>query len=66
MARVSIYLIISTQTEEAVNFYKSVFGSEFSSGIISFGNMPAHEGKPPFDFGPAPKTTLAIFPGTFI
>ena len=48
MASVSIYLNFSNQTEEAFNFYKSVFGTEFSyGGIMRFKDIPASEGMPP-------------------
>lgn len=48
MARVSTYLNFPGNTEEAFNFYKSVFGGEFSGpGIQRFGDMPAMEGAPP-------------------
>jgi len=33
MARVSTYLNFPRNTEEAFNFYKSVFGGEFVGGI---------------------------------
>ena len=48
MARVSTYLNFSNYTEEAFNFYKSVFGSEFTEpGFRRFGDMPPMEGMPP-------------------
>lgn len=48
MARTSIYLNFSGNTEEAFNFYKSVFGGEFGNdGIARFGDMPQIEGAPP-------------------
>lgn len=46
MARVSIYLNFERQTEEAFNFYKSVFGGEFVGGINRFGDIPTAEGSP--------------------
>jgi len=47
MARVSTYLNFSRNTEEAFNFYKSVFGGDFTSGgIARFGDMPQEEGTP--------------------
>ncbi|HAN17138.1 MAG: glyoxalase [Bacteroidetes bacterium GWC2_33_15] len=47
MARVSIYLNFSRDTEEAFSFYKSVFGGEFSgNGIARFSDIPAEEGTP--------------------
>lgn len=47
MAKVSIYLNFQGQTEEAFNFYKSVFKTEFSAPIMKMGDMPAPEGMPP-------------------
>ncbi|TRX03655.1 VOC family protein [Flavobacterium gawalongense] len=50
MARVSTYLNFPRNTEEAFNFYKSVFGGEFSGGgIARFKDIPATEGMPPID-----------------
>lgn len=48
MASVSTYLNFPRQTEEAFNFYKSVFGGEFfGEGIMRFGDIPPMEGMPP-------------------
>jgi PhnB protein len=47
MARVSTYLNFATQTEEAFNFYKSVFGGEFTGGINRFSDIPPSDGMPP-------------------
>jgi PhnB protein len=47
MARVSTYLNFSRNTEEAFNFYKSVFGTEFDSGIQRMSDVPSQEGQPP-------------------
>ncbi len=47
MARVSTYLNFPRHTEEAFNFYKSVFGGEFIVGIARFNDIPAQEGMPP-------------------
>ena len=48
MARVCTYLNFATQTEEAFNFYKKVFSSEFiEPGISRMGEAPAMEGMPP-------------------
>ena len=42
MASVSTYLNFPRNTEEAFNFYKSVFGGEFfGNGIMRFGDIPA-------------------------
>jgi PhnB protein len=48
MAKVSTYLNFSRNTEEAFNWYKSIFGGEFSGGgIARFGDIPTSEGMPP-------------------
>jgi PhnB protein len=47
MARVSTYLNFSRNTEEAFNFYKSVFGTEFDGGIQRMSDVPPQEGQPP-------------------
>jgi len=46
MAKISIYLNFPGTTEEAFNFYKSVFGSDFSSPIARMGSIPKQEGMP--------------------
>ena len=46
MARVSTYLNFARNTEEAFNFYRSVFGTEFSSQIARFKDIPTQEGMP--------------------
>lgn len=48
MARTSTYLNFSRSTEEAFNFYKSIFGGEFSGGgIARFSDIPPSDGMPP-------------------
>lgn len=47
MARVSTYLNFPGLTEEAFNFYKSIFGGEFDGGINRMGSVPQQEGAPP-------------------
>lgn len=47
MARVSTYLNFPRNTEEAFNFYRSVFGGEFTGGISRFSDVPSAEGMPP-------------------
>jgi PhnB protein len=47
MARVSTYLNFPRTTEEAFNFYRSIFGGEFMGGIYRMGAVPAQEGMPP-------------------
>ena len=52
MSRVSTYLNFSRNTEEAFNFYKSVFEGEFGAGgIARFGDIPPSEGMPPLPEG---------------
>ena len=46
MARTSTYLNFARSTEEAFNFYKSVFGTEFIGPIARMGDAPAQEGQP--------------------
>jgi len=46
MAQVSTYLNFPRSTEEAFNFYKSVFGGEFIGGLLRFRDMPPSENNP--------------------
>ena len=46
MATVNVYLTFNGNTEEAFNFYKSVFGGEFTY-IGRFKDMPTDENCPP-------------------
>ena len=46
MPRVSTYLNFMGNTEEAFNFYRSVFGTEFLGPIHRMGEMPASPGQP--------------------
>ncbi len=47
MASVGTYLNFPRNTEEAFNFYKSVFGGEFfGNGIMRFGDIPASPDSP--------------------
>jgi PhnB protein len=39
MAKVSTYLNFPRNTEEVFNFYKSVFGGEFTGGISRFSDI---------------------------
>jgi len=48
MAKVSVYLNFQGNTEEAFNFYKSVFKTEFTTPILFNKDIPAQEGMPPF------------------
>jgi PhnB protein len=48
MASVSTYLNFGRNTEEAFNFYKSVFGTEFlGEGFMRFKDIPPSENMPP-------------------
>jgi PhnB protein len=48
MSRVTTYLNFRRNTEEAFNFYKSVFGGEFiGQGIARLGDAPVPDGMPP-------------------
>jgi PhnB protein len=47
MAKVSTYLNFTRETEEAFNFYKAVFGTEFSGEIQRLGQVPTMPGQPP-------------------
>ena len=46
MARVSTYLNFPRSTEEAFEFYRSVFGGSFSGPIHRFADMPVAPGQP--------------------
>jgi len=43
MAKINPYLNFDGNTEEAFNFYKSVFGGEFMGGIMRMGQAPGME-----------------------
>ena len=47
MANVSTYLNFPRQTEEAFQFYRSVFRTEFVGEITRMGDMPPAPGQPP-------------------
>jgi len=47
MATVSTYLNFPGNTEEAFNFYRSVFGTEFEGDISRMSEVPPQEGQPP-------------------
>lgn len=44
--KVSTYLNFNTSTEAAFNFYKSVFGGEFTGEIMRFGDIPPSDDMP--------------------
>ncbi len=67
MSKVSIYLNFQGNTEEAFNFYKTVFQSEFSSPIMYIRDMPAmHDGPaiPENEQGMVMHVALPILGGT--
>jgi PhnB protein len=47
MARTSTYLDFPHTTEAAFNFYKSVFGTEFSTPFSRYQDIPGQPGQPP-------------------
>ena len=48
MARVSTYLNFPRNTEEVFNYYKSIFGGEFTmGGVARFKDVPSAPGMPP-------------------
>jgi PhnB protein len=47
MARVSTYLNFPRHTEAAFEFYRSVFGTEFTGPIYRMGQNPTQPGQPP-------------------
>lgn len=47
MATVSTYLHFSGDAEEAFQFYRSVFGTEFEGPITRFKDVPCHPEQPP-------------------
>lgn len=69
MAKVSIYLNFMGNTEEAFNYYKSVFNTEFSTPIMRLGDMQIPEGAPgssPEDKNKVMHIALPILGGTQI
>jgi PhnB protein len=46
MSRVSTYLNFMGRAEEAFNYYRAVFGTEFVADITRMSDMPAGEGGP--------------------
>ena len=49
MASVSTYLNFVRNTEEAFEFYRSVFGGEFNGPINRMGDLPPSPGQPPLN-----------------
>jgi PhnB protein len=46
MSRVSTYIAFNGRTEEAFNFYRSVFGGDFIGPINRFADVPCQPGQP--------------------
>lgn len=42
MAKFHPYLYFNGNTEEAFNFYKSIFGGDFQGGVMRFKDMPSN------------------------
>ena len=69
MSKVSIYLNFMGKTEEAFNFYRTVFGTEFQGPLMRMGDIPPQPGMPPLPEGEKNKVmhvTLPILGGTRI
>src|SRR5437016_1148998 len=69
MAKVSIYLNFMGNTEEAFDFYKSVFKTDWASPIMRLGDMPPQPGMPPLSEADKKKVmhvALPILGGTQI
>lgn len=69
MAKVSIYLNFQGNTEEAFNFYKSVFNTEFLTPLMRIGDMPPQEGGPKLsekDLNSVMHVAMPILGGTII
>lgn len=69
MASVSTYLNFPRTTEEAFNFYKKVFGTEFNGQIMRAGDVPPQEGMPalaPADKNLIVHISLPIIGGHYI
>jgi PhnB protein len=47
MARTSIYLNFMGKTEEAFNFYKEAFGTDFTGPFQRMSEVPQQPGQPP-------------------
>ena len=67
MSKVAIYLNFQGNTEEAFNFYKSVFGTEFSAPIMRIGDLPPDPNGPALseeDLNSVMHVALPIIGGT--
>ena len=69
MAKTNIYLNFQGKTEEAFNFYKSVFKTEWAAPIMRMGDLPEQDGMPKFSADDKKKVmhvSLPILGGTNI
>jgi len=66
MATINTYLSFMGNTEEAFNFYRSVFGTEFVGGIRRFGDMPNNDAMSEEDKEKVMHVGLPIGGGSFI
>lgn len=69
MASVSIYLNFMGNTKEAFEFYKSVFGTDYSAPFMYLGDVPSGPGMPQLseeDKGKVMHVALPILGGTQI
>lgn len=64
MARVSTYLSFMGNTEEAFNFYKEVFGTEFERPIMYMKDTPSDPSRPPLPDDEKDKVMHAALPIT--
>ena len=60
MAKANSYLNFDGKTEEAFNFYKSVFGGEFAGPVHRMGDMPGCENMPENEKNRVMHVTLPI------
>lgn len=63
MAHVSTYLNFPGTSEEAFNFYKAAFGTEFMGGIMRHGDVPGAEGLTPEQANAVMNVALPILGG---
>lgn len=67
MSKVAIYLNFQENTEEAFNFYKTVFNTEFSMPIMKIKDLPSNPNGPQFsesDLNCVMHVALPIIGGT--
>lgn len=66
MSKINPYLNFNGNTEEAFNFYKSVFGGDFMGGIMRFKDAPESEKMSEEDRNKVMHITLPIGDGNFL